>query len=119
MMLTWKPTIDDITAEIARVKEQILLADFDSNFGHQMHMAKLRTHELNERLMNLFHMNCTEAAALKHQVDASLAMLKSEAMGVRAQLADLRQLRAERARANYLHCQQLKALAEAEKGGEA
>lgn len=118
MMLTWKPVIDDLRSEIERVKTSVSEATFDSDFSHKMLTAKLRINMLERRIDELVRMQEVEANALRHDINASMKMLLSETSGLRSMLGDLRLLKADRSRANYLHCLELKKNREKE-GGEA
>lgn len=116
MLKGWRPVVEDVRSEINRLRTAIKDAQFNSDFGSRMQIIKLRAAELQYRLTATLGEMKSEAAAQREMIDGLMAECRSEIKDVNAAIADLRILRAERSRANYLHCLQLK---EQQEGGEA
>lgn len=120
MIKQWRPVLEDINHEIIRINASIADAQFNSDFSHKMHVIKLRTNELAERIRSLIGEMRSEAAAERNSVDMMMAEFYAEVRELNATINASRQFRAGRSRANWLHVQKLKAAAAAEKeGGEA
>ncbi len=123
MMLTWKPSLDDLRSEVQSVGSLVADAGFNCDFGHKMQTAKLRLCALEDRLKELERMQRLEANALRHDIDASMQYFLREVSEIRSAIGDVRLLKADRGRANHLHTIDLKRRAQAAElsgeGGEA
>lgn len=117
MIKQWQPVLEDINREIVRLRVSIEDVQFNNDFSHQLQLAKLRSADLHQRLSSLRHQMKGEAEAERAQINLAMAEFASEIKKTASELVSLHMLRAERARANYLHIQALKAAPE--KGGEA
>lgn len=116
MIKPWRPILEDINTEIVRINAAISDVPFNSDFSHKLQIIKIRTTDLDQRLNALVHEMKSEAAAERVEIDLMMAEFRSNLKKTLAALSELRIFRAERARANYLHIQELKK-SEAEKGG--
>lgn len=117
MIKPWRPILEDINAEIVRINAAISDVPFNSDFSHKLQIIKIRTADLDQRLNALVHEMKSEVAAERAEIDLMMAEFRRNLKEPSSALTNLRLFRAERARANYLHIQELKK-AEDEKGGE-
>lgn len=109
MIKAWMPVIEDINSEIARLHSQIADLQFNSDFGHHSQLIKMRIAALTDRLNATTKEMKRDAAARREMIDGAMTQYYQESIQTFKALADLRIFRAERGRANYLHCLELKA----------
>lgn len=121
MIKQWRPVLEDIRQEIARLHTALEDTKFNPDFSHNLQIIKIRTADLVQRLHALTENMKTEAAAEREQINLIMAEFRRDFKETSSALTQLRIFRAERARANYLHIMDLKAQAEAKKeeGGKA
>lgn len=117
MIKSWKPTIEDINAEIELIRITLSGMQFNSEFGAEIHKVKIRIAELEDRLHHSTKLQKSEAAAMRAMIDEQMADYRREVIETQLRLKDLRLLRHVRAHENYLHMQELKANQKQE-GGE-
>lgn len=117
---TWQPAIADINNEIESLKDSIANLTFNSDFSHQLQLVKMRAVGIQDRLGLLIDQHKQTAESIRQELAADTAEMLAATRQTKILLCELRQLRAERARANYLHILSLKeqdSQQDSEKGG--
>ena len=117
MMKAWIPVMADINNEIERIKSAIADIPFNSDFSSRMQVLKMRTAELDTRISQTVHVMRSEAASQREMINGLMAEFMKSVEETRIALSELRQFRAERSHANWVHVMEIKKR-EAEEGGE-
>lgn len=108
MIKTWKPILADINEEMKAISRVLEDTPFNSEFGHQINIAKTRICSVEARLQLLIEQMKGEEGAARAMLEEMRAECRADMHQSFLLLQNLMVQRKEKSRANYLHLQALK-----------
>lgn len=113
MITSWKQTVDDINAEIGRLKVAIADHQFNASFYGDMQQAKTRLNEIEKRARAVLETQRREAAAVRRMLDIQMAEVREAVSVTMCAIAEARQLRTQKNRENHFYLSEKKKQKEA------